>query len=265
MTFNKQTIQNQVAGKASTWSWSQIAAQLLKSYGPAAVKYAKDWYNSTGQLRKYQAAKAPKNQISRQYKQPMQGQPGGTSFIAPVSYALVSQGDYFISLPSDSGVRVRGKEEVGTIATSIATTATAFTITPSDTTCFPRLSTLAALFRKYKINYLRFTAKSARPTSETGILCSGFSYDVNVAGPSTVITTMRLAGSQMTSAYLTHVCELNPSMLEHDWYYTGAVAGSDDARWNNAAKYLLNTEGQVGAVTGWYVCVEYDIELVETV
>lgn len=178
------------------------------------------------------------------------------------------------SIPTWSGqgksLRIHQTERIGTIvshATAGTYTAGGYGLNPANSSTFPWLSNIAKLFDKYKFHYLKFIYINNSPTSMAGNVTMGVDFDVTDATPAN--------GTAMTN--LSKFCSFAPWKQEelvipvnrpgnNQWLYTiyGDIPTGTDAKTYYLGKFFVSSEGiESSSKTLGYLCVEYDVELLD--
>lgn len=178
------------------------------------------------------------------------------------------------SVPTWAGqsrsLRIHQMERVANI-TSNGTTAGAFkadsfSINPANSTTFPWLSGIAALFDKYKFHKLKFFFVNNSPTSIAGNVTMAVDFDTLDSAPANGVAMSNLAKFTSFAPWKAEelVIPVNrPS--NNTWLYTaGSIPSGADAKTYNLGNFLISTEGLTSTsyLVG-YLCVEYDVELLD--
>lgn len=178
------------------------------------------------------------------------------------------------SVPSWSGqskaLRIHQMERIANV-TSNGTTAGAFKadsyiINPANSTTFPWLSSIAALFDKYKFHKLRFFFINNSPTSIAGNVTMAVDFDTLDSVPATGVAMSNLAKFTSFAPWKAEELVIPVNRPSNNvWLFTaGSVPSGADAKTYNLGNFLISTEGitTTNYLTG-YLCVEYDVELLD--
>lgn len=167
-------------------------------------------------------------------------------------------------------LRIHQTERIGNV-TSNGTTAGAFkadvfNINPANTTTFPWLSGIAALFDKYKFHKLRFFFINNSPTSIAGNVTMAVDFDTLDSAPANGVAMSNLAKFASFAPWKSEelVIPVNrPS--NNSWLYTaGTIPVGADAKTYNLGNFIISTEGiTTTSYLAGYLCVEYDVELLD--
>jgi len=178
------------------------------------------------------------------------------------------------TIPTWSGqskaLRIHQMERIANV-TSNGTTAGNFkadnySINPANTTTFPWLSSIAALFDKYKFHKLRFFFINNSPTSIAGNVTMAVDFDTLDSTPSTGVAMTNLAKFTSFAPWKSEELSIpvnRPS--NNSWLYTAnTIPTGADAKTYNLGNFLISTEGitTTNYLVG-YLCVEYDVELLD--
>lgn len=178
------------------------------------------------------------------------------------------------SVPTWAGqskaLRIHQMERIANV-TSNGTTAGAFKadsfqLNPANSTTFPWLSSIAALFDKYKFHKLRFFFINNSPTSIAGNVTMAVDFDTLDSIPSNGVSMSNLAKFTSFAPWKSEelVIPVNrPS--NNGWLFTASsIPSGTDAKTYNLGNFLISTEGitTTNYLAG-YLCVEYDVELLD--
>lgn len=148
----------------------------------------------------------------------------------------------------------------------------AYVITPTNTTLFPWLATMAANFQQYSINGMVFEFRATSSDITAGgslgtvIMASDYNViDVNFSSKMTMENS-QYATSCKPSVSMVHAIECDPKMRPTENLFTRAVATTTsnyDARFYDFAKLQVATQGLPGVAgtTLGEMWVTYDITL----
>jgi hypothetical protein len=181
------------------------------------------------------------------------------------------------SVPTWSGqskpLRIHQMERIGNVNAN-STTAGAFkadtyAINPADSKTFPWLSSIAALFDKYKFHKLRFFFINNSPTSIAGNVTMAVDFDTLDATPANGTQMTNLAKFTSFAPWQQEELSIpvnrrgNNSML-FTLNNQGTIPDGADLKTYNLGNFLISTEGisTSGYLVG-YLCVEYDVELLD--
>lgn len=178
------------------------------------------------------------------------------------------------SVPTWAGqsksLRIHQMERIANVTSNSTTAglfkADSYVINPANSTTFPWLSSIAALFDKYKFHKLRFFFINNSPTSIAGNVTMAVDFDTLDSTPSSGVAMSNLAKFTSFAPWKSEelVIPVNrPS--NNSWLFTaGSVPSGADAKTYNLGNFLISTEGLTATdyLTG-YLCVEYDVELLD--
>jgi hypothetical protein len=238
----------------------QTATRAVKSAAPVIARAAASMVSSAVKSRRAAKPAAKKIVPTKSTK--------NTRNFAPVAYAT-----NFTN--SGRSVRISQSEIVADINPAVDKhywpredtakdfTIACFPISPSNTTTFPWLSSIAGLFDKFRFRKLVFTFVSTRPTNTKGNIAMAVDFDAYDNRPDSVIKMSNLAKFTTTPVYV------NKSLtvpLNHpgnkSWYYCDDGSSGDKKTYNLANFYLALT-GVDDIKSHGYLIVDYDIELID--
>jgi hypothetical protein len=183
-----------------------------------------------------------------------------TGNLAPISKVPTWSG---VSRP----IRIHQEERVASV-TGIASggfNATKYVINPADPTTFPWLSSIAALFDKYKFHKLEFRYITSSPTSSGGNVSLAVDFDTLDSAPANGVAMSNLAkfNTFATWANETLVVPVN-RRGNNAWLYTlDGNASSNDPKTYNLGNLFVSTESVTSTTPIGYIVVEYDVELLD--
>lgn len=238
----------------------QTASRAVKSAAPVIARAAASMISSAVKSRK--AAKPAAKKIA-----PTKSTRNTRNF-APVAYAT-----NFTN--SGRSVRISQSEIVADINPAVDEhwwprkdeakdfTIACFPISPSNTTTFPWLSSIAGLFDKFRFRKLVFTFVSTRPTNTKGNIAMAVDFDAYDNRPDSVIKMSNLAKFTTTPVYVNKSLSVP---LNHpgnkSWYFCDDGSSGDKKTYNLANFYLALT-GVDDIKSHGYLIVDYDIELID--
>lgn len=168
-------------------------------------------------------------------------------------------------------VRVRHREYLTDVNSSIAFTNTAYVINPGLNTTFPWLSALADNFQTYKFHGLVFefwsTSSNALNNVNTALGTVIMATQYNAARANFVskseMEQYEFATSCKPSMSMIHPVECAPgeSPLEELYIRTGAIPAGEVAQFYDFGKFQLATVGMQNANNIGELWVSYDVEL----
>lgn len=238
----------------------QTATRAVKSAAPVIARAAASMVSSAVKARK--AAKPATKKVT-----PTKSTKSTRNF-APVAYAT-----NFTN--SGRSVRISQSEIVADINPAVDKhywpredtakdfTIACFPISPSNTTTFPWLSSIAGLFDKFRFRKLVFTFVSTRPTNTKGNIAMAVDFDAYDNRPDSVIKMSNLAKFTTTPVYVNKSLSVP---LNHpgnkSWYFCDDGSSGDKKTYNLANFYLALT-GVDDIKSHGYLIVDYDIELID--
>lgn len=178
------------------------------------------------------------------------------------------------SVPTWAGqskaLRIHQMERIGNVTSNDTTVgafkADSYAINPANATTFPWLSSIAALFDKYKFHKLRFFFINNSPTSIAGNVTMAVDFDTLDSTPSTGVAMSNLAKFTSFAPWKSEEIVIPVNRPPNNtWLYTAAtIPTGADAKTYNLGNFIISTEGltTTGYLTG-YLCVEYDVELLD--
>jgi len=238
----------------------QTATRAVKSAAPVIARAAASMVSSAVKSRR--AAKPATKKVA-----PTKTTKNTRNF-APVAYAT-----NFTN--SGRSVRISQSEIVADINPAVDKhywpredtakdfTIACFPISPSNTTTFPWLSSIAGLFDKFRFRKLVFTFVSTRPTNTKGNIAMAVDFDAYDNRPDSVIKMSNLAKFTTTPVYVNKSLSVP---LNHpgnkSWYFCDDGSSGDKKTYNLANFYLALT-GVDDIKSHGYLIVDYDIELID--
>jgi hypothetical protein len=198
---------------------------------------------------------------------------------------IFGQGDYFTNAPKtnslfnggppsfgslNSGFRIKHREYIKDVSTSIAFNSEVFQINPGLPALFPWLSQIAPNFETYRIHglcvYLNSNSAVAVSSTNTALGVWGLvtQYDPTEADFTTKQQCENYEGAQaaVPSKSILHgiECKFNSNVLNKFYVRTGAIPSTEDLKFYDAGKIEYFTQGaQLASVAG-EMWVTYDIE-----
>lgn len=167
-------------------------------------------------------------------------------------------------------VRIRHREYIGDISSSINFTNTVYPINPSNATTFPWLSAVAEQFEQYRFSGLLFefisTSADALNSTNTalGAVILATDYDAEDAPyvNQQQMLSATYANSGRPSANILHAVECAPDSLVTQWLYTRSstvLNSSADARLYELGNFQVATHGSQAVATIGQLWVTYDV------
>jgi len=168
------------------------------------------------------------------------------------------------------GIRVKGREMLGSVSTSGAVTAGAFTqcnigatlgslLTPPS---FPRLTSYTSIYEYYVFHRVKYTFQSLFPTTQVGVVMLAVDYDTSDIQPTTSLLMMRNISAVMSNAYANSSCEVLRSLSRLPKFITSSSGTSPPTTELNQARLDVAIEGitLASASSVGYIIAEYDVE-----
>jgi hypothetical protein len=194
---------------------------------------------------------------------------GDYSMNKPVRNSLMSQGVPSFS-PLTSGFRIRHREYIKDIQSSIDFQYQTFPINPGQSSLFPWLSAVAQNFEEYKIHgmivYLNTLSGVAVASTNTALGLWGAVTQYDPTEPDFINKQQaeNYVGCQTTvpSCSLIHgiECVPNSNILNKMFVRTGAIPDSEDLKFYDWGKLEIFTQGSQNVNTIGEMWVSYDIE-----
>jgi len=174
-----------------------------------------------------------------------------------------------VSGSTPGGIRVKGREMLGTVNVNAAIVAgaytllrvggaTSFLLVPST---FPRLSAYSTIYEFYKFKSAKFTFISNQSTSTGGTIMASVEHDVKDTAPNSSVQLMRNMCSVMSNIYSSFSIVTGESLARLPRFITASDNAPDIAQVNQA-RVDIAVEGVTvtGAASFGYLVVEYDVE-----
>lgn len=174
----------------------------------------------------------------------------------------------FVKASTPGGLRVRGRELIGSAITTGAITGsfallnvaseTALTLSP---VAFPRLGQIAPAFSQFIFHKANILFQSNQPTTATGEVLIAVNYDYNASQPTSSQIMMRNVSSTMANIYSDASCQVLKDLSRFPRFYVSEPGSPDNTLIYQAAVYAA-VEGVTaasGASLG-YLAIEYDCE-----
>jgi hypothetical protein len=172
------------------------------------------------------------------------------------------------------GVRVRGRELVGSIRASGAVAAgsfsqlqvgstgagTAFELRPG---AFPRLAGYNGMYEMYKFHRANVTFQANSPTTAKGVIIAAADYDAADSAPTTAVGMMRNISATMSNLYSDCGMAIKGDLSRLPKYLTNVLSASTDSVQSLQAKIFLAVDGADALVDNQsvgYLIIEYDVE-----
>lgn len=174
-------------------------------------------------------------------------------------------------IPTWSGVsrpiRIHQEERIASVSGPTSGTsfnAKKYVINPADTTTFPWLSSIAALFDKYKFHKLEFRYITSCSTSTAGNVSLAVDFDTLDSTPTTGSAMSNLAKFNTFAAWANEKLSIPVNRRgNNQWLYTlDGNTSSNDPKSYNLGNLFVSTES-IGNSTVGYLVVEYDVELLD--
>jgi len=179
------------------------------------------------------------------------------------------QGFTSVTGTTPGGVRVRGREMIGTVnATGLIANgaytllrvggAVSLLLVPSS---FPRLSAYTPIYEFYKFKFAKFTFISNQPTSAAGTMMAAIEHDVTDTAANSSVQLMRNICSVMSNVYSTFSLSTTESLARLPRYITASDNNANAAQIQQA-RLDIAIEGMTttAAASFGYLTVEYDVE-----
>lgn len=175
---------------------------------------------------------------------------------------------------SPGGIRVRGRELVNSVSSTVALTgafglATGFGLTNTllgqiNPTSFPRLSAYGAIYEYFIFHKCRFIFQANQPTTQTGEILLAVDYDPTDAAPAGSAAMMRNVSATMANIYSDASLETTKTLSRLPKYETLVGFGTAPTEALQQLQGILyvafeGVTALANAVLG-YVLVEYDVE-----
>jgi len=166
------------------------------------------------------------------------------------------------------GIRVRGRELIGAVTLSAASTG-AFQIAnisgnpglSLNPAAFPRLAVYNPIYEMFKFHNAMILFQSNQPTTVAGEIALCVDYDAKDNAPTSIIGIMRNISSTMSNIYSDCSLEALSSLSRLPKYVTTETVTPDLNQYLQAVAYA-SVEGYTGAsgATVGYIIVQYDVE-----
>lgn len=168
-------------------------------------------------------------------------------------------------------IRVCQTERIGTISSSATAnlfSATGFIINPANTTTFPWLSSVAALFDKYKFHKLRFIFSNNAGTSTAGQVAMAIDFDTLDATPANGTAMSNLAKAVQFAPWKSESIDVPVNRQGNNvWLFCEDAQSrantNVDLKMYNLGNLFVSTEGMASSTVAGYLHVEYDVELID--
>lgn len=186
---------------------------------------------------------------------------------APVAQALRTRnrGPSYLKAATSTGVRIRHREFLADIASSVEFAWDDFHINPGLHKTFPWLSAIANRFESYVFHDLRFVYEPAVSTSAGGSVMMAIDYDASDPGPETKPTLMAYKDAVRSAPWAQCVFHADRSDLHKakTSYVRGGSVASGDIKTYDVGNLFIATQGQDATWnnTVGELYVEYDVEL----
>jgi len=170
------------------------------------------------------------------------------------------------STDGDLRVRIRHREYITDVTSSVAFACTQYNINPGLALLFPWLSQLANLFESYLVNGLRFQFRTESPTSQAGKIMLMADWDALDAAPLSKVAMMqeRTKADGPVWVDLDMNCDLADLRKFGVQRYVrgGAAPANTDLKTYDVGTLNVATQGVTNTPTIGELWVEYDIELI---
>lgn len=168
-------------------------------------------------------------------------------------------------------LRLHQTERIGTVtanSTAGLFKADSYAINPANTTTFPWLSSIAALFDKYKFHKLRFTYVNNAAATTAGNVTLGVDFDTLDTTPANSVGMSQLAKFKTFAPWKSEVIDIPVNRRGNNiWLYTHDANSSAntqvDLKTYNLGNFIISTEGMSASEVAGYILVEYDVELLD--
>ena len=197
---------------------------------------------------------------------------GQGDYVMPQRNSLLVNGVPSFS-PLTSGFRLRHREYITDIQSSIGFASTSYSINPGLNDLFPWLSAVAQNFEEYKIHgmvvYLNTTAATAVSSTNTALGLWGVvtQYDPSEIPFTTKQQCENYVGCQTSvpSCSLIHGIECKPSANVLDKYFvrSGINPSAEDLKFYDLGKIQVFTQGSQAVSTIGEMWISYDIEFMK--
>lgn len=166
-------------------------------------------------------------------------------------------------------VRVRHREYLGDISSTVAFTNNSYPINPGNSTTFPWLCQIADQFEQYRFNGLifEFVSLSADALNSTNtalgsvILATDYDAEDSVYTNQQQMLSAMFSNSGRPSCNVMHAVECAPDSLVTQWLYvrSSSVSNGPDARLYDLGNFQVATYGSQAAAVIGQLWVTYDI------
>lgn len=170
-------------------------------------------------------------------------------------------------------IRIKHREFIGDITSSVAFALTSFAINPGNPLLFPLLSTMATCTQQYRFHGLLFefcsSSADALNSTNTALGTVIMATNYNVARPN-FASKIEMEQSEFScrtkpSESLLHPIECDPSeaVLSELYIRTGQLPSGQDQRFYDLGNFQIATVGMQAAATIGELWVTYDVELLK--
>jgi len=161
-----------------------------------------------------------------------------------------------------ASVRIVGCDYYGTITTSDAGFAdNLIIISPGESTSFPRLTAIAAVFELYRFTRVRATLVGAAASTQVGTMTAAFQYEYG-SSSYTAAQIRNEEGQVTTKFWETLQVEMNCKRAVRPWFNVANQSEEDSADGIQAQLHIGTDETSSDIVAG-DLFLEYDVEFAQ--
>lgn len=156
-----------------------------------------------------------------------------------------------------------GSEMMSTIKGTTAFTTTSIPIQPGLGSLYPRLSQIANLYERYKINRISFRFQPNSSATTKGIIMMAIDYDAHDILPTNKVSMSSYYGYCQNNCYLNLNCNLDVSQLQT--FARGMLTirssshGDEDIKTFDAGNLVVATQDEIDTSTIGDLYIDYDI------
>jgi len=217
-------------------------------------------------LKNARKSKSKKSKVPNQNKIPRANQLSlnNVQFTATTPLALLN----VTAGSTPGGVRVKGRELIGSVAPGAALTGvfaqlningtTPFGLHPAN---FGRLAAYSPIYEFYKFHSANLIFQANQPTTAIGAVLIAADHDAKDAAPANAVSMMRNVSSTMSNIYSDSSLTVLGSMSRLNKYVCAQSLAPDNDQIVQANIYVAaeGVSAALGAVLG-YVIISYDVE-----
>lgn len=165
----------------------------------------------------------------------------------------------------DGSVRIRHREYIGDVSSSIAFANSQFSVNPGLAATFPWLSVIAANYESYLFTSLSFEYETQVSTATSGTLMLAIDFDAADAAPVSKVQLMSYHNAVRSPLwsecqYRGDVQDLHKFGMKR-YVRTAALAANLDIKTYDVGTLNVATQGAIGATPAGELYVVYDITL----